>query len=144
MHAHRATWRRRAAALLLAPLAAMLVLLPQAAAADSGPQCTWDGASGCASFQSDGDRFYVCDSREDDHSVVVVYSYMASDGQVKTGYAWNYWGPYRHGGCRTDTEDHSGPMVRTTCLADYAKPGGRPGKVLWNTCGGNVKDDFGK
>ena len=74
--------------------------------------------------------------------MVVVYSYMAQDRKVKTGYAWNYFGPNKFGGCRTDTEDHSGPMVRTTCLADHAKPGGRPGKVLWSTCGGNVKDDF--
>jgi hypothetical protein len=111
MQAHRVNPRWRALLASAVAIAAVGALLPALSFADSGPQCTSDGRSGCASVQSDGDRFFVCDYAKDGHSVVVVYSYMKKNGDVAAGYAWNYFGTDKFNGCRTDVENHSGPMV---------------------------------
>jgi hypothetical protein len=134
--------RIRWAPALAAAVVAIAIAGTTAVAADSGRQCTADGRAGCAEFFSDGDRFLIYDGAWDHHGVVVVYDY--GPGFRNRGYAWNYYGTGRW---RRDVEDHSGPMRRRTCLADYTKPDdGVPAKehILWTTCGGTVNDDFGR
>ena len=141
----RRPFRRFVLALALgaASMSAVIFSDVSPATADSGPHCTWDGRSACASFKSSGDKFFVCDRSQDTHSVAVRYKYM-KNGVLRTGYAVNWWGPKRFNGCRTDVENHreGGGMVYEVCLADYAKPGGKRMKIIKSSCGGDASDRF--
>jgi hypothetical protein len=138
----RTAIRRVAPIAVIAALAASVATSP--AAASSGPYCTSNGVSGCASFKSEGDHFYVCDYREDNRSVAVRYVYFDRHGTQRTGYAVNYWGPHRYNGCRDVVANHTEGSVLGyhVCLANHAHPGGKKMKIVGGTCGRDVFDRF--
>jgi hypothetical protein len=122
-------------AIVVAMAVTLVVSVPQAAA-DTGWHCAWKNR-GCARFQSDGDKFQICDNlKGDGYGVAVVYEDRRHAGleyAVQSG-----------SGCRWNTESHKEGTVFafTVCLAKYTRPGGRRMKVNWPSCSGNVRDTF--
>jgi len=96
---------------------------------------TVDGA-GNARFAEYGDHIYLCDEKEDGHSVAVYVDYYHEDGYYKTDWRWNWWGPYKHGGCK----DINLRVAENTtigyyvCLGDHGHPGGKPANVIESSC----------
>jgi hypothetical protein len=122
---------------VLAAIMAVLLAAGPAAAAD-GPRFFTSDYAGSARFQDKGDHVYLCDHREDGHSVGVRLSYL-SESDVQRYYArWNWWGPHRFNGCKDiNTAAAEGtPFMYRVCLGDYAKPGGRPADAIGATCSG--------
>jgi hypothetical protein len=103
--------------------------------------CTADRVSGCVTFKPAGDKFEICDGRADNYSVVARYRY---NRYTKRGYAVNSYGPWKWGGCYTDVENGRGAFKFQVCLADFARPGGRPMRIHEHTCGGWQFTSFGR
>jgi hypothetical protein len=125
-------------------LRSLLIALPLVAGAglatSSSPPsadsraCTLDGSSGCASFKSYGEHFFVCDYRADGHSITVQYAYRNSSGDTVHRTATNYWGS---GTCRDINRSiREGARVAWyVCESKYGRPGGTKMKILDSTCG---------
>jgi hypothetical protein len=95
--------------------------------------CTSNGRSGCASFQSYGEHFYVCDYNADGYSVV---ARVALPGGVIRK-LWNHWGAAAYNGCHDfnlSLAEGTG-IAYHVCLGYYSS-----GYINDSTCGGNVTD----
>jgi hypothetical protein len=129
----------RALAIGAATLTATLLTLASYASADTR-ECT-PARSGCASFHTKGDKFYVCDYAVDDMSVVVKYRRHYS----KTWHtATNYLGPHKYNGCvkkTRNTKEHTGVWWKV-CLAVHGRPGGKRMRIISSSCSPTAYDHF--
>jgi hypothetical protein len=92
--------------------------------------------AGAASFRAHGDILFVCDYRRDGLAPAVGWRYPRG-GHRRSGIAVNYWGSRRFNGCRTRNLNfpENVSIDFKVCLARYARPGGRPIRVVHSTCG---------
>lgn len=118
-------------------MAASLAMASTASA--DGRICTM--SAGCVSFKSSGNRFDVCDYAKDGLSVVAQYVTETIDGHRNLV---NYWGSEKYNGCREFTVSGKAGayLAYQVCLADNATPGGKPMKILGDTCSTAVRDHF--
>ncbi len=129
------THTRLRSLLIALPLVAGAGLATNSSSASADSRaCTWDGSSGCASFRSRGEHFFVCDYQADGHSVTVRYAYRNSSGDYVHRTATNYWGA---GTCRdVNRSIKEGRKVAWhVCESKYGRPGGKKMDVLDSTCG---------
>jgi hypothetical protein len=62
--------------------------------------------------------------------------YTTERGRRVSYWRWNWWGPYRHGGCKDlnlSVRENTDVYYRV-CLGNYGHPGGRPADVIESSC----------
>jgi hypothetical protein len=93
---------------------------------------------GCASFWRDRNTFDVCDYAWDGYAVAV----QRSDGKI---IAVNYWGSLKYNGCRrwhVKGRPYGARFRWRVCLANNAKPGGKPIRIVKYWCSGYRTDRY--
>jgi hypothetical protein len=92
--------------------------------------------AGSVWFECEGDLLYLCDHQEDGRSVLVELNYLGEDLVDREYDRWNWWGPYKYGGCKTiNINALEGSTVGyRVCLGVHGHPGGTPGDRLEGSC----------
>ncbi len=142
---------RRRSIWALPMVAALIAVIPLLSATPAGaaPHTIYtEGAKGYAApnagsarFAEYGDHIYLCDHKEDKHSVGVYLQYARPDGPGTghdvTEWRWHWQGPnFGSNGCKDiNLEVLEGSDISyQVCLGDRAHPGGKKAKVKWETC----------
>lgn len=130
--------KKAAAVLAIAIAIGVAVGAAPAAAENNGPIYTvgsW-GGNGSARYQDAGDHVYLCDHEADGHSVAVELTYTTENGRFVDYWRWNWWGPHVYNGCKDLNLSVSDSHVFSyrVCVGDYARPGGRPARVIYDSC----------
>jgi hypothetical protein len=109
-----------------------------AAAENNGPIYTvgsW-GHHGSARYQDYGDHVYLCDHKEDGHSVAVQLTYRTEHHHFVDYWRWNWWGPHKFNGCKdlNLSVDDGYAFSYRVCVGNHGHPGGAKATPIYGSC----------